>query len=191
LYSIIEYYERKLHAMPIETIDVYDLKHISYLSAAKCEDFSEAAAVCLDYHQHSQEVLLSLNIGTKHKQFKLIWKEVTQKIRDSRNDMDYTVESGAYCLAMLVIQRLTDYMVIKQSKKGTGFDYWIGKTPIDTSFQEEARLEVSGILKGTKGRINQRLKEKVAQTNKSDNMGLPAFIVVVEFSNPTIKIIQK
>jgi len=177
--------------MPIETIDVYDLKHISYLSAAKCEDFSEAAAVCLDYHQHSQEVLLSLNIGTKHKQFKLIWKEVTQKIRDSRNDMDYTVESGAYCLAMLVIQRLTDYMVIKQSKKGTGFDYWIGKTPIDTSFQEEARLEVSGILKGTKGRINQRLKEKVAQTNKSDNMGLPAFIVVVEFSNPTIKIIQK
>ena len=191
MYSIIEYYERKLHAMPIETIDVYDLKHISYLSAAKCEDFSEAAAVCLDYHQHSQEVLLSLNIGTKHKQFKLIWKEVTQKIRDSRNDMDYTVESGAYCLAMLVIQRLTDYMVIKQSKKGTGFDYWIGKTPIDTSFQEEARLEVSGILKGTKGRINQRLKEKVAQTNKSDNMGLPAFIVVVEFSNPTIKIIQK
>jgi len=177
--------------MPIETIDVYDLKHISYLSTAKCEDFSEAAAVCLDYHQHPQEVLLSLNIGTTHKQFKLIWKKVTQKIRDSRNDMDYTVESGAYCLAMMVIQKLTDYMVIKQSKKGTGFDYWIGRTPIDTSFQEEARLEVSGILKGTTGRINQRLKEKVEQTSRSDNMGLPAFIVVVEFGNPTIKIVQK
>jgi len=177
--------------MPTETINVYDLKNISYLSAIKCEDFSEAAAVCLDYHKHPQEVVISLEMGKEKIQFKLTWKAVTQQIRDSRNDMDYTVENGAYCLAMMVIKKITDYMVIKQSKKGTGFDYWIVKTPITTGFQEEARLEVSGILRGTKGQINQRMREKVKQTNKSDRLRLPAFIVVVEFSNPLIKIIQK
>ncbi len=36
--------------------------------------------------------------------------------------------------------------------------------------------------------INQRLKEKVEQTKKSDNFNIPAFIVVVEFSQPIIKV---
>jgi hypothetical protein len=34
--------------------------------------------------------------------------------------------------------------------------------------------------------INQRLKEKVEQTKKSDNLNLPAYIVVVEFSHHLI-----
>ena len=55
-------------------------------------------------------------------------------------------------------------------------------------FQQMYRLEVSGILKGSKGQINQRLKEKVEQTKKSDNLNLPAYVVIVEFSQPLVNI---
>jgi len=177
--------------MSIDTINVYDLKGTNFLSPIKCEDFSEAAAVCLDFHNHKQGVLLSVLQKGEKILFKLYWEVVTNKIRDSRNDMDYTVESGAYCLAMMVIKKLTDYAVVKQSKKGTGFDYWLGKSSSITGLQEKARLEVSGILNGTNGQINQRLKEKERQITKSDSMNIPAFIVIVEFGNPVIKITLK
>ncbi len=172
--------------MEIETIDVYDLRNLSRLSAVRCADFSEAAAVCLDFHGHTNGKLLTVE-GDLEGQFELVWAEVSQQMKDSRNDMDYTVESGAYCLAMLVIEKLTNLKVTKQSQKRTGFDYWLGDNN-DMIVQNKARLEVSGILKGSKGQINQRLKEKVKQTKKSDNLKLPAYVVVVEFSQPLVKI---
>lgn len=172
--------------MEIETINVYDLRDVSHLSAIKCADFSEAAAVCLDFLGHDPGDHLKVE-GDLEGEFELIWSDVTQQMRDSRNDMDYTVESGAYCLAMIVIEKLTDLKVTKQSKKRTGFDYWLSKKQ-DIGMQSHARLEVSGILKGSKGQVNQRLKEKIEQTKKSDNLNLPAYIVVVEFGNLKINI---
>lgn len=172
--------------MKIKTINVYNLQEASRLSAIRCSDFSEAAAVCLDSHHHLKGEILTIE-GDLQGQFKLEWSKVTQQMKDSRNDMDYTVESGAYCLAMLVIEKLTTLKVTKQSQKRTGFDYWLGDEN-ELGMQGRARLEVSGILKGSIGQINRRLKEKVEQTKKSDNLNLPAYVVVVEFSQPLIKI---
>lgn len=172
--------------MKIENIDVYNLQNVSHLSAVRCADFSEAAAVCLDFHEYKSGKLLTVE-GDLKGQFELTWRKVTQKMRDSRIDMDYTVESGAYCLAMLVIEKLINLKVTKQSQKRTGFDYWLGKKN-EVGMQNQARLEVSGILRGSKGQINQRLREKMEQTKKSDNLNIPAYIVVVEFSQPLIKI---
>ncbi|MCU0541386.1 MAG: hypothetical protein MUE44_04270 [Oscillatoriaceae cyanobacterium Prado104] len=47
-----------------------------------------------------------------------------------------------------------------------------------------ARLEVSGIRKGNRSQINARVKLKTEQTRTSDAQGLPAYIIVVEFSRP-------
>jgi len=71
--------------MKIETIDVYSLRNISHLSAVRCADFSEAAAVCLDFHTHTPEkrIIVEGHLGG---QFELVWSEVTQQMRDSRND---------------------------------------------------------------------------------------------------------
>ena len=135
-------------------------------------------------HKSGKEIKIE---GDLEGQFKLVWREVTQQIRSSRNDLEDAVEGGAYCLAMLVIEKLTSLKVNKQSQKRTGFDYWLGKENKE-GVQGLARLEVSGILKGTKGQINQRLKEKMRQTQKSDNLNIPAYIVIVEFSQPIIKI---
>lgn len=110
--------------MEIEAIDVYNLRNVSHLSTVKCSDFSEAAAVCLDFHGHEPGRLLTIE-GDLQGQFELVWTKVTQKMKDSRSDMDYTVESGAYCLAMLVVEKLTNLKVTRQSQKRTGFDYWL------------------------------------------------------------------
>lgn len=176
--------------MKIQTIDVYDLAEISHLTPTKCADLSEAAAVCLDYHQHKQEVMLTIE-GDLSRQFKLVWKAVSQQMRDSRNDLEYAVEDGAYCLAMMIVEKLTNLTAVKQSKKRSGFDYWIGDVHATNGVQKKARLEVSGILRGTKGQINYRLKEKIKQTKQSDDTNFPAYVVIVEFSHPLIKIIKR
>ncbi|MBW4623103.1 MAG: hypothetical protein KME17_27560 [Cyanosarcina radialis HA8281-LM2] len=51
-------------------------------------------------------------------------------------------------------------------------------------FQRMARLEVSGIRQGNRSQINARVKQKTKQTRASDAQGLPAYIIVVEFSRP-------
>lgn len=172
--------------MQIENINVHSLQNASYLSIIKCADFSEAAAVCLSFHNHQFGKLLSIK-GDFDREFNLFWEEVTQQMKDTRNDMGYTVESGAYCLAMLVVEKLTNLKVTKQSQKRTGFDYWLGESQ-NIGFQDLARLEVSGILNGNIGQINRRLKEKIEQTKKSDKLNLPAYVAVVEFGRPLVKI---
>lgn len=175
--------------MLLPVINLHSLADLSYLSATRSNDFSEAAAVCLDFHHQPTGVVLTME-GEWKERFSVSWNDVTQQMRDSRNDMDSTVESGAYCLAMLTLERCTGLKVIKQSQKRTGFDYWLGKEP-NTGFQEMSRLEVSGILKGNTSQIHQRLKEKIAQTQKSDHLNIPAFIAIVEFSLPLIKVLKR
>jgi hypothetical protein len=51
--------------------------------------------------------------------------------------------------AILLMRALTGYTVIERSRKGTGFDWWLGTE--DNLFQGKVRLEVSGILRGTIG----------------------------------------
>lgn len=153
--------------MEIAQINVFNLNEASQLSAIRCADLSEAASVCLDNQGHVSGKEIKIE-GDLEGQFKLVWKEVTDQMRRSRNDLEDAVEGGAYCLAMLVIEKLTSLKVTKQSKKRTGFDYWLGEGN-ENGVQGLARLEVSGILRGTRGQINQRIKEKMRQTQKSDN----------------------
>ena len=72
---------------------------------------------------------------------------------------------------------------MRRSRKGTGFDYWLGLKG-DRLFQHSARLEVSGIRQGSDEAVQKRVNQKVAQTKRSDNLKLAAFIVVVEFGIP-------
>ena len=93
---------------------------------------------------------------------------------------------AAYGVAILLILQLTTLTVIERSRKGTGFDYWLGSQDSTTMlpFQRMARLEVSGIRKGNRSQIKARVKQKTEQTGVSDAEGLPAYIIVVEFSRP-------
>jgi hypothetical protein len=108
---------------------------------------------------------------------------------DAWNDLEETTEYAAYGIAILLIMEITAFTVIRRSRKGTGFDYWLGKKD-DLLFQDAARLEVSGMLKAEASAITARVKQKVQQTVPTDGT-LPAYIVVVEFSNPVAHMVQK
>jgi hypothetical protein len=146
---------------------------------------AEAGAICLTDEAHKPGVALKVE-GEFSTQFKLEWQPVTEQTRRCWNDEEYATEQAAYGIAFLLILQLTKFTVIERSRKGTGFDYWLGiQDSVDTlPFQQVARLEVSGIRKGNRSQINARVKQKTEQTRASDAQGLPAYIIVVEFSQP-------
>jgi hypothetical protein len=150
---------------------------------------AQAAVVCLDRQAHTDHVPLVID-GAFTATFSLSWSEgITEAKRRFWNDLDEATQQGAYAVAILLIRALTGYTVIERSRKGTGFDWWLGTE--DNLFQGKARLEVSGILRGTRRRINSRIKARVGQTRQSDHLALTAYVVVVELGTPRAKVVQR
>ena len=114
-------------------------------------------------------------------------------MRRAYEDLERATELGAYGVAILLVKDQTGLTAIRQSRKGTGFDYWLGPDGADDQlvFQNAARLEVSGILSGTDSQFLTRVKQKLKQTEASDNSGLPAYACVVEFSRPQAEVATK
>lgn len=148
---------------------------------------AEAGAVCLDNVGHPN--CAELHVKGLHKtKFKLLWPEVTAQMKNCYNDLQASTEHGAYGIALLLMKQLTDFTVIQRSRKGPGFDYWLGKDG-SSLFQDKARLEVSGILKGP-SKVPSRVKQKLAQVTPSDGI-FPAYVVVIEFSTPLSQVVIK
>ncbi len=164
-------------------IDLNHLKSgVGNITATYCANLADAAAVCLDNQHHSQGIALRV-MGDYNDEYLLYWPDVTDKMNSTWADLEDAAEHGAYGLAFLLIISMTGFTVIERSIKGTGFDYWIGGDSL-FPFQNKARLEVSGILNGSNKIIRARLKEKIEQTKKSDDLSLKAYIVIIEFSTP-------
>ena len=109
-------------------------------------------------------------------------------------DLQRATELGACGVALLLTREMTDLMAIRQSRKGTGVDYWLGPANQSSDtlpFQNAARLEVSGLLSGTDKQFNTRLRKKLQQSVPSDDTGLPAYAVVVEFSRPQAQVAKR
>ncbi len=154
--------------------------------------YAEAAAIC--FEENNFHGAVNLKIENHEKEialFQFKWSTVNQQIKDMHNDLVYETEYGAYCIAFLIIHYLTDYKVIRRSKRKTGFDYWLGKKETDYPFTDAARLEISGILKGNSTDIAHRIKVKKKQIKQSDSQNLPAYIIVTEFSKPISKLFLK
>lgn len=152
---------------------------------------AEAGSVCLEDQGHTYSVVLSVN-GSFNATFEIRRSAVNDQMRRCWNDLEYTTEQGAYGVAFLIIRAVTDFTVVERSRKGTGFDYWLGyaEDSEELPFSNKARLEVSGIRNGNVQSVNQRVRRKLNQTNVSDG-SLPAFVVVVEFSAPLSQVKRK
>lgn len=150
---------------------------------------AEAGGVCLESQGHSQGQHLTVK-GHHNGSYVVTWPAVSEQIRRCLNDPEVATEHGAVGIAVLLTKKLLGYSVIQRSRKGTGFDYWLGD---DTQlpFQSKARLEVSGIRCGDASAVKSRVKQKRRQTDPSDGTHLPAHIVVVEFSEPSAEMEQK
>lgn len=168
-----------------------DLKGITTglpgLSKTCGEHLYEACVVCLERQKHNKTGAEIGVYGDNIINYNLIWdNSLNDQLNRSWADQIYTTEHGAVCLAILIALKLTNYTIIERSVRKTGFDYWLGEKE-DILFQKKARLEISGIFVGSKTDVNNRYKVKVKQTNQSDGLKIPAYIGIVEFSNPIAK----
>ena len=104
-------------------------------------------------------------------------------------------ENGSIAISFLLILKLTEYEIIQQSVIGTGCDYWLSfKSDSKKSDPDNflnARLEISGINKGRRSVMTQRVRQKLKQVGVSDYLNIPAYIIVTEFGTPISIIIEK
>lgn len=153
---------------------------------------AEAAAVCLEDQGHQNPVILQID-GMQACEIELGWGAIDDTARRFNADQEVATEYGAYGIAALVMPHLTGLTVIERSVKGKGFgfDFWLGA--IEGSqplFQRKARLEVSGIRRGSESTLQSRVNIKLKQITPSDSVA-PGYVSVVEFGTPRSRIVEK
>lgn len=149
---------------------------------------AEAGGMCLESEGHIAGKQLHV-MGISDKHYSLFWPPVTDQTLRCWNDPEVATEQGAVGVAVLLAKKEIGYAVIERSRKGTGFDYWMGDDSA-IPFQNKARLEISGIRRGNDRDIKARVRQKLRQTDRSDGL-LPAYVIVVEFGNPLAEVRRK
>jgi hypothetical protein len=146
---------------------------------------AEAASVCLESQGHPVQVELRVN-GFFEETFVLERLEVSRQMALSHQDEEEATELGACGIAILAVRNLMELVVLHRSRKGTGYDYWLGPER-DPLLQHGERLEVSGIRKGSEAAVKVRIAEKMKQIQRFRNAS-PGWIGIVEFSRPLLRL---
>jgi hypothetical protein len=130
--------------------------------------------------------------GAHDARFALEWDAATSQMQCCYADPDEATEFGACGIAALLVQKLADLTIVARSRRGTGFDYWLGHRDDELLFQGKARLEVSGIRKGTDAGVAAREQQKLKQVERYQPASpTPAVIVIVEFGAPRSRVANK
>ncbi len=172
----------------------WDIPGITKTFAQNCVG---ASLVCLDNQHHHSGVVLGLYEGDNFQKVNLKWlQSLDIQLQRTWRDLAEATEYGSVGLAILLVLKRTAYTILERSVRGNGFDYWLLDKELSLSSelieQASARLEISGILNAEKsGIIQNRIKEKLAQTSPSDDTHLPALIIVVEFGHPEVHMVWK
>lgn len=165
---------------------------IDTISSVQCDYYSEGCMVALEKQGHLPGVELSIE-GVESASFILVWD--TSPIRSGWQEIRDIAEVGSIALAFFVILELTEYQVIEQSIIGSGFDFWLGYKEKHENHDPDnflnARLEISGINKGSRREMAQRLRKKMHQLGVSDHLKTPGYVIIIEFGTPICIIVQK
>jgi hypothetical protein len=144
---------------------------------------AEAASVCLESQGHPVHVELRVD-GSFEETFVLERLSVSRQMALSHQDEEEATELGACGVAILAARSLMDLVVLHRSRRGTGFDYWLSPE-WDSLLEHGARLEVSGIRKGSETAIKVRIAEKMRQIQRF-RTSTPAWVSIVEFGRPLL-----
>ncbi len=147
---------------------------------------AEVAGVCLESQGHAQLTLMTIS-GHITMKLSLAWPGVTDQARRTWCDSEEATEYGATGVAVLLARQELGYLAIERSPKGTGIDYWLGDESSALSFERKAKLEISGIRRGSSGDVRARVRQKIERAYSSDD-SLPVFVVVVEFGTPLAEV---
>ena len=150
---------------------------------------SESAEFCLFKNEHPEPVTLNIT-GDAETNGVLHWSRPDEKTAETTyGNHKEAAEDGAYAVAIVVLTQLEKFPAVAKSPVGTGMDYWM--TGDDDAEIFLARLEVSGIFKGSSNQIGSRLQTKLEQTKASDDTKLPAYAAIVEFGSPEIRVSKR
>src|SRR5262249_3928336 len=101
------------------------------------------------------------------------------------NSTDAT-EAGAYACVIAGVEELRGLVAVRRAETGTGSDYYVGPHGAGLEDLENCvRLEVSGLDRGERRVVTQRMMQKVRQV-KEGRGALPAIAGVFGFSEPVL-----
>jgi len=160
------------------------------ITRARGRSLAEAASYCLLNNERSLIRILEV-VGDFPAKFALRRLDVTGQMSRMLADRQEATEDGGAAIAVLLVEELTSWKAVFRSPKGSGVDYWLsGRDSEDLAF--EARLECSGLLDGGgESKRKQRVRAKLKQTESSDDTGLPAVVIVVDFRDMVAEVVQK
>jgi hypothetical protein len=158
-----------------------------------------AAAVCLEEEGHNPGALLGVwqadGDSSSARQFTLDWSRPTDEARRSWANPEEATEHGACAVAALLVEALTGLVILNRARRGTGFDYWLGRRDENPPlFQGLTRLEISGIRRGDNTVLRARERQKLAQIERGETpqtRGLSGIVVIVEFGAPKSRLTQR
>lgn len=168
-------------------INLENLKNgLSTLTSAEGAFLLETALFCLKSNSHNSGISVKPVVGNGE-EFTITWlNELDRRAVYSYKDKVEVVEYGATGVAILFALKQTGYNTVERSVRGGGFDYWIGDyyDDNDPPFTKSIRLEISGLFKEPISQIKARFSQKKKQISRSDSIGTPKIVFVIEFSQP-------
>lgn len=182
-----------LKLTPMKKLNLHSLRDcVPSISSTQCDYFVEGCITALKNQNHQSGVILKVE-GDKKTSFQLIWQSIS--VGQGWKEQRIIAENGGIAIAFFVTLELTPYQIIQQAIIGKGFDYWLGYKDKHKDYDPDnffnARLEISGTNKSSEAEVNAIVKKKLKQTDKSDYLNIPAFVIVTKFGTPISKFIQK
>lgn len=172
------------------------LEQVINLSKTRSLLYYETAIVALRKNKFQSGVKIKIT-GSIEEEVQLTWSiPVSIATINTYKDEQQLVNYGAIGITMVVLKNLFDFKVFEESPQGTGIDFWAVQGEVDINdahiYDHNSRIEISGIFRANdKNTINARLSKKKKQIKASNRTSLPAWIVIVEFSSPAVKIYIK
>jgi hypothetical protein len=142
--------------------------------------YTEAARVCLDRH-HVSPTRFTIEAKAETKGAIAKWNPANEREKGAwANEIDAT-EAGAYGIALAAIELTEGMLAIRRAETGTGSDYYVAPPEVNAEDLEDwFRLEISGVDRGDRTIVQQRLRQKVQQA-LAGQTNLPALAAVVGF----------
>ncbi len=163
--------------------------HCPCITKALGRYLAEAASVCIENRRHPASKPLNV-VGDYAAIFLLNRPRVSDQMVRTLADLKEATEFGAVAIAICVVEELTEYQAVHRSAISTGVDYWLADKASE-DLRLSARLECSGTLQGGEQERKRRVREKLKQTKQSDATGIPALVVVVDFSDLVTEVATK
>jgi hypothetical protein len=109
------------------------------------------------------------------------WTAPSEAIKAPWANHDEATRDGAYAICLATTEAVEGLVAVRRAENRTGADFYVA--PRGTSvrdFETSLRLEVSGVDRGERSVVVQRLQQKKEQARRGKS-NLPALAAVVGF----------